>query len=458
MRTVYVCQSCGHTSPKWLGRCPGCEAWHSFAEERAERPGRGRSAGPGPRAAPRPLAEVAASREGRLATGMAEMDRVLGGGLVDGALVLLGGEPGIGKSTLLLQVLRNLAGAGRTVLYVSGEESAAQIRLRAERLGEIPPGLWVVAETDLAAVEAAVREMGPAVLAVDSIQTVAVPELGAAPGSVSQVREGAARLLQLGKGLGLPVFIVGHVTKDGAIAGPRVLEHLVDTVLYFEGDRSHAFRLLRTVKNRYGPTHEVGVFEMGPEGLREVPNPSSAFMGRRSAAAPGTVVIPCLEGSRPILVEVQALVTPSYLAMPRRTATGVDGNRLALLLAVMEKRLGFRFHDRDVFVNVAGGLRITEPGADLGVAAALISSYRDRPLPRGLTVLGEVGLTGEIRPVARAGLRLAEAARLGFRRCLMPPRAGAEADLPAGMEVVAVDRLEAALDLLLEDPRRSAVS
>lgn len=453
VRTVYVCQSCGQSCAKWLGRCPGCGAWHTLVEERHRKAdGRAGERPPflGAFEPPRPLLDVPADIEGRTTSGLVDMDRVLGGGIVAGAVILLGGEPGIGKSTLLLQVLMRLANHGSKVLYISGEESAAQIRLRAERLGEIPPELWVASEGDPEIISRLVGEQGPEILAVDSIQTLSVSELGAAPGSVTQVREATARLVQLAKGRGLPVLLVGHVTKEGEIAGPRVLEHMVDTVLYFEGDRSHSFRLLRTVKNRYGPTHEIGVFEMTEAGLREVANPSEALLGQRGMAVSGAVVVPCVEGSRPILVEIQALVTPTHLTMPRRTCTGVDSNRLALLVAVAEKHLGVAFYDRDIFVNVVGGLRVTEPAADLAVLAALISSLRDEALDVGTAVFGEVGLTGEIRPVGRAELRLAEVARLGLTRCLLPAACVDQGRSPVGLEVVPVRRLEEAVETLFK--------
>jgi len=454
MKTVFVCQACGQTSGKWLGRCTGCGAWHSMVEERlvaspkeAGRSGRGKAG------SPVLLAEVRQEGDGgRVPTEIPEMDRVLGGGLMQGGVVLLAGEPGIGKSTLLLQVLCRLGRAGQRVLYVSGEESAAQIRMRAERIGEIPPGLWVLGEVDLDAIEEAVKELDPSVLAVDSVQTLSSPALASAPGSVGQVREAAAHLIRMAKPRGMPAIIVGHVTKEGAIAGPRVLEHLVDTVLSFEGDRSHSFRILRTAKNRFGPTHEIGVFEMTGEGLREVPNPSEVFLGQRPTAVPGSVAVPSLEGTRPILVELQALVSPSHTAMPRRTSTGVEGNRLALLIAVAERHLGVTLYDRDIFINVVGGLRITETAVDLGVVTAMVSSLRQIPLDPGTAVFGEVGLTGEVRGVNRSEVRLRESARLGLTRCVLPKAGLDRLNIPAGLAVVPVRRLEEAVEELVKVP------
>ncbi len=418
---VYVCQECGQTEAKWLGRCPGCGGWNTLEEETLPDEAGKKHRSRAPSAAPQPLKDVdSGGGEQRISTTMAEADRVLGGGLVSGGIVLLAGEPGIGKSTILMQILMGLASEGRKVLYVSGEESLEQIRLRSERLGHIPDTLFVASETDVEAIISMVGQYSPEVLAVDSVQTLYHSSIASAAGSVAQVREGAARLMGAGKTAGLPVILVGHVTKEGSLAGPRVLEHLVDAVLYLEGDRTHSFRLLRTVKNRFGPTHEVGVFEMTSSGLKEIGNPSQLFMSRSSTGMPGSVIVPCVEGTRPILVEVQALVAPSYLGTPRRTATGFDSSRLALLIAVCERYLNASFYNKDIFLNVAGGMRLTEPAADLGVITALYSSLRQRPVPTGCAVFGEVGLTGEIRPVGRAKLRLEEAWRLGFKQCIIP--------------------------------------
>jgi DNA repair protein RadA/Sms len=450
-KAVYVCQSCGYTAPKWLGCCSGCGGWHTMVEESSEvspSAGRGAFLSSGP--APMPLSEVSNRTErARLRMGMDEIDRVLGGGLVQGSLALLAGEPGIGKSTLLLQALNLVAGGGKKVLYVSGEESPNQIRMRAERIGEIAAGLWVVSAADMEGIEKDVQELNPSVLAIDSVQTLFCRELASAPGSIAQVREVTARLVRLAKTRDMPTIMVGHVTKEGAIAGPRVLEHLVDTVLYFEGDRSHTFRLLRTVKNRFGPTHEIGVFEMSGSGLRQVANPSELFLSQRPKAVPGSVVLPYVEGTRPILVELQTLVSPSHLAMPRRASTGVDGNRLGLLIAVAERHLGVALYDRDIFVNVVGGLRIQEPAVDLALIAAMISSLREVPIALNTAVFGEVGLTGEVRAVGRTELRLNEAARLGLRRCVVP-RAGIERlKMPADLDVVPVGRMEEAVEAVI---------
>ena len=449
-RSVYRCQECGLAAPK-PGTCPDCArvgTYVQLVEERAT-PARG-SARPGVTSTrPQPLGEIRVDGDGhRTSSGMAELDRVLGGGIVTGSLVLIGGDPGIGKSTLLLQVSGALARRAGPVLYVSGEESGGQVKLRADRLGAPPSGLYFVAETDLQAVEAHVATLQPRVLIVDSIQTVYMPGLESAPGSVSQVRECGARLMTLAKGRGIATFLVGHVTKEGAIAGPRVLEHLVDTVLYFEGEQHHAHRVLRAVKNRFGSTNEIGVFEMGERGLTEVPNPSGFFLAERPKEAAGSVVVASLEGTRPLLVEVQALVTPAGFGTPRRTVLGADYNRVCLLLAVLEKRAGFPLQSQDAFVNVAGGARVLEPAADLGLVLAAASSYVDRPLQRDLVVLGEVGLAGEVRAVTGLETRLKEAAALGFTAALVPQSAlGILARPP--LDVQGVGTVEEAVKVLL---------
>jgi DNA repair protein RadA/Sms len=445
-RSRYVCQACGHVSAKWLGRCPGCGEWNTLAEEvvrAAPRPTRP------PAAAAEPVSVAAGdlTQETRTTSGLAEFDRVLGGGLVAGSVVLVGGDPGVGKSTLLTLIAHRLAQAGRPVLYVTAEESVRQTRLRAERLGALAPALLLLAETDLDVIAETVRRVRPTALVVDSIQTVYRSDVASAPGSVAQVRECAALLVRLAKDERVATFLVGHVTKEGALAGPRVLEHLVDTVLYVEGDRHHAYRVLRATKNRFGPTHEIGVFEMTPTGLVEVPNPSAAFLSERPAGTPGSAVVCAIEGTRPLLVEVQALVTPTHFGMPRRTASGVDYNRLVLLLAVLERRAGLRLADQDVYVSVAGGLTVEEPAADLGVALAVASSLRDRAVDPRTVVVGEVGLAGEVRTVPQLARRVAEAARLGFARVVVPARA--VPDLSAGLEVVGVRDLGDALRVLL---------
>jgi len=446
-KIVFVCQQCGHQTGKWLGRCPQCQAWGSLAEETEALPA---AAGiPAPRrAAPKPLNTLAIQPETRRSTGMAEFDRVLGGSLVAGSVVLVGGDPGIGKSTLILQAMDRLSAAGEVGLYISGEESEAQVKLRSDRLGLSSPHLWFAAETCLENLLRLVEEVRPVCLAVDSIQTLYTTGLPAAPGSLPQVRETAFRLTQQARMNNLTVFLIGHVTKEGTLAGPMVLEHLVDTVLYLEGDRSHAFRLLRTVKNRFGPTQELGVFEMQEQGLVEVSNPSALFMAERSLETPGSAVIPALEGSRPILVEIQALVSPSSLALPRRQAMGVDPGRVSLLVAVLEKRVGLSLGGQDLFVNVAGGVRLSEPAADLGVALALASSFLDRPLPPDTLVFGEVGLTGEVRAVSQPEVRLKEGAKLGFRRALLASRQVERLGERFGLELTGVDTLAAAIRAL----------
>jgi DNA repair protein RadA/Sms len=421
-RSTYRCQECGLAAPK-PGTCPDCARTGRYVQLVEERtaPARGASRSGITSSRPLPIGEIKEEGGGRrVSSGMAELDRVLGGGVVTGSLVLIGGDPGIGKSTLLLQVSRMLAERAGPVLYVSGEESAGQVKLRADRLGPSPSELYFVAETDLQAVEAHVGTIEPRILVVDSIQTVYLPGLESAPGSVSQVRECGARLMALAKGRGIATFLVGHVTKDGAIAGPRVLEHLVDTVLYFEGEAHHAYRVLRAVKNRFGSTNEIGVFEMGERGLAEVPNPSGFFLAERPKDAAGSVVVAGLEGTRPLLVEIQALVTPAGFGTPRRTVLGADYNRVCLLLAVLEKRVGFPLQSQDAFVNVAGGARVTEPAADLGLVLAAGSSYLDRPLRSDLVVVGEVGLAGEVRAVTGLDARLKEAAALGFTAAVVP--------------------------------------
>jgi DNA repair protein RadA/Sms len=421
-RSTYRCQECGLAAPK-PGTCPDCARTGTYVQLVEERVAPARSAGRAGLATsrPQPIGEIRDSGGGqRVSSGLGELDRVLGGGVVTGSLVLIGGDPGIGKSTLLLQVSRLLAERAGPVLYVSGEESAGQVKLRADRLGPSPTGLYFVAETDLQTVEAHVAAIQPRILIVDSIQTVYLPGLESAPGSVSQVRECGARLMTLAKGRGIATFLVGHVTKEGAIAGPRVLEHLVDTVLYFEGERHHAYRLLRGVKNRFGSTNEIGVFEMGERGLTEVRNPSGFFLAERPKDAAGSVVVASLEGTRPLLVEVQALVTPAGFGTPRRTVLGADYNRVCLLLAVLEKRVGFPLQSQDAFVNVAGGARVVEPAADLGLVLAAASSYLDRPLRGDLVVMGEVGLAGEVRAVTGLEARLKEAAALGFAGAVVP--------------------------------------
>lgn len=422
-RTTFTCQSCGQRAAKWVGRCAACGAWGTLVEEVEVAPtGAGGRAAFGALAAGRPqkLTDVEASAHARTSTGLEELDRVLGGGLVPGSLVLVGGDPGIGKSTLLLQASDRLAAPGRTVLYVTGEESPQQTRMRFDRIGARGPGLWLVAETCLERIDAHVRELAPEVLIVDSVQTLYTEAVESAPGSVSQLREVTARLLTLAKGRNIATFLVGHVTKDGAIAGPRVLEHMVDTVLYFEGQRGHAFRILRAVKNRFGSTNEIGAFEMRGDGLAEVRNPSALFLAERARGTAGSVVTCSFEGTRPVLVEVQALVSPKSYGTARRTAIGADAGRVALLLAVLEKKAGLELSALDVYVNVAGGLTLDEPAADLAVVAAIASSHHDRPIDADSVLFGEVGLGGEVRAAVAAEARIAEARQLGFERVVLP--------------------------------------
>ena len=420
--SVYRCQECGFSSPK-PGTCPDCRRagnnWVQLVEERPVASRSSRRAGV-TSARPRALKEIVMEPDDRVRTGIGELDRVLGGGVVRGSLVLIGGDPGVGKSTLLLQAARALAQAAPPVLYVTAEESAAQVKMRADRLGIATDGLLLWPENDLSVVQAHLDDVKPRALVIDSIQTVFLPDLESAPGSVAQVRECGARLMTLAKGLGIATFLVGHVTKEGALAGPRVLEHLVDTVLYFEGERHHAYRVLRAVKNRFGSTNEIGVFEMVEGGLVEVKNPSGFFLAERPREAPGSVVVSSLEGTRPVLLELQALVAQASIGTPRRTVLGADYNRVCLLLAVLEKRAGVPLGSQDVYVNVAGGGRVTEPAADLGIVVAAASSYMDRVVPPDVLVVGEVGLTGEVRAVAGLELRLREAAALGFRRAIVP--------------------------------------
>ncbi|MCX8070999.1 MAG: DNA repair protein RadA [Candidatus Binatia bacterium] len=448
-KTSYVCQSCGYRAPRWLGRCPDCGAWSSLVEEWVA-PSRSKGARRAVEedAAAVPLAAIDSAATPRQCTGMDEFDRVLGGGLVPGSVVLIGGDPGIGKSTLVLQALAALGNAEQPALYVSGEESREQIKLRAERLGLANTPVMLLTATDVEAIVERAKRIKPAVLAVDSIQTMWAAELESAPGNISQVRECAARFVRLAKETYVPTLLVGHVTKEGAFAGPRVLEHMVDTVLSFEGDRSHAFRILRSVKNRFGSTNEIGVFEMTERGLQPVGNPSAHFLAERPRAAAGSVVVACMEGSRPMLIEVQALVSPSALANPRRTTLGFDPNRASMLVAVLEKKLGLQLFGQDVFINAAGGMRISEPAADLAIAAALASSFLDQPLDPELVVFGEVGLAGEIRGVQHAQLRVQEAARLGLRRCLLPQTNVRQIEGLPEMERVGVASLSEAWEVL----------
>ncbi len=442
-KILYACQKCGYQSAKWLGRCPDCNSWNSMVEEVQLKESFPMSE---PAAnAPLPIGQVEVAVETRIPCGISEFDRVLGGGLVPGSLVLIGGDPGIGKSTLMLQATNLLAKGSGCVLYVSGEESAQQIRLRGARMGVSAENLFVLAETVLEKIMTHVHRLKPLAVVVDSIQTVFTSALESAPGSVSQVRESAGRFMMLAKGSGIPVFIVGHVTKDGSIAGPRVLEHMVDTVLYFEGDAGHPFRILRAVKNRFGSTNEIGVFEMKEEGLREVKNPSELFLSERPGGVAGSVVVAALEGSRPLLVEIQALVTASSFGVPRRTTIGVDHNRLALLVAVLEKKIGLSLAGQDIFVNVAGGVRLNEPAVDLGMVVAVASSHLDKTVDARSLLLGEVGLAGEVRGITQPETRVKEAAKLGFSRCILPAGNLKQVKVK-GMELIGVRSVEEALE------------
>jgi len=446
-KLIYVCQSCGFKSPKWLGRCPDCGGWGTFAEEELAPPQKVRRS---VNLEPRSLSQIEVRGEERMGTGLGEFDRVLGGGLVKGSLILVAGDPGIGKSTLMLQVSERLSRSYGKVLYLSGEESLYQVKLRADRLKVGSPSLYLLAESDLEAVLDSLKEPYPILLVIDSIQAIASQSLGSLPGTVGQVRECASLLLSFAKGSGVPVFLIGHVTKEGAIAGPKILEHMVDTVLYFEGERHHSFRILRAVKNRFGSTNEVGVFQMVEAGLEEVANPSQLFLIRRRKGVSGVAVVSSMEGTRPLLVEMQALVSPAYYGLPQRVATGFDHKRLSLLLAILEKREGMKLGTKDVFLNLVGGVKLNEPAADLGASVCVASSYRDTPLNPDTVVVGEVGLGGEVRGVSYVEKRIKEAQKLGFGRCVVP-----QANLKAykkiqGIEILGVDRLKEALDLLLK--------
>ena len=447
-KTVYVCQQCGFETPRWMGRCPQCQSWNTLVEGIVQ-PSTAKAAGRLPFAGirPEPITRISATDYPRLTVPIGEFNRVLGGGVVAGSLVLIGGDPGIGKSTLLLQVSALLARPDKPVLYVSGEESAQQIRMRADRLGATREGLFVVSETNLETISNYIQEMQPGLAVIDSIQTVYLEELESSAGSISQLRECTARLMHLAKSTHIPIFLVGHVTKEGSIAGPRALEHIVDAVLYLEGERFHSFRLLRSVKNRFGSTNEVGVFEMQEEGLAEVRNPSEAFLAERSAGAAGSAVVVTMEGTRPLLVEVQALTTTTSFGLPRRTGNGVEISRLLLLVAVLTKRVGLALSNQDIYVNVVGGLKVGEPAADLGVALAIASSFRDLPVAPGLTAVGEIGLSGELRTVGQVERRLAEAANLGFRRCLLPAALARRSLRTSGLEVVGASTLAEALEI-----------
>jgi len=459
-KTIFVCSECGYEAPKWLGKCPDCGSWNTLLEQEAapvlpKSEEKKLKRAPGNDARAVRINDIPEQAMERRSTGIGELDRVLGGGVVDGSLVLVGGDPGIGKSTLLTQLCANMAGQqDTTVLYVSGEESARQIKMRARRLGASGSDFFVLSENDMNVVERRMEELSPGVLIVDSIQTMYRPEMASAPGSVSQVRECASMLMRLSKLNGCSTFLVGHVTKEGAIAGPRVLEHMVDAVLYFEGDRQHQYRLLRAVKNRFGSVNELGMFEMTQSGMREVENASEALLSERAHDASGSVVMCAMEGSRPLLTDVQALVSTTVFGNPRRMASGVDQGRLALLLAVLEKRAGLRMYDQDVYINIAGGMSLTEPAADLALCAAIASSYRNKAIGGSWSVMGEVGLAGEVRAIAQAERRISECARLGFDHLILPKYNLRNLSIPGNVQVVGVETVAqaiAALGLLRGD-------
>jgi len=447
---AFFCQECGYESAKWMGQCPGCKSWNSFVEETKVTGTKGSSTSKriSNQNEPLSITQVEMSNESRRSTYIPEMDRVLGGGIVQGSLILVGGDPGIGKSTLLLQICRNLSSEKIKVLYISGEESLKQIKIRADRIGQFSDELLLLCETDLEVIGETIEKMKPSVVVVDSIQTMYHENVSSAPGSVSQVREATNRFMQIAKGLNISIFIVGHVTKEGTVAGPRVLEHMVDTVLYFEGDRHAAYRILRSVKNRFGSTNEIGVFEMAQDGLREVKNPSEFMLNGRPKGASGSIVTCSMEGSRPLLVEIQALVCQSNFGIPRRQAIGTDFNRLNLLMAVLEKRLGLQMGNSDAYVNVAGGIKITEPAIDLGIVIALISSFRNKSVDESWIAFGEVGLSGEIRAINMPTQRVAEAAKLGFTTCILPKVCLQHMDIPDNIRCVGVESVADVLELI----------
>ena len=447
-KTIFVCQNCGYKAPKWLGRCSDCGAWNSLVEELTERGHRDREKRQPFLDRPQRIDTVAIDKDVRDRTGMSEFDRTLGGGVVPGSLVLIGGDPGIGKSTLILQVVQRLAQQGLRTLYISGEESVQQIKMRAQRISADSSELYLLSGTCLEDLIDRLDELAPRIIVIDSIQTIYTESLGSAPGSIGQVREVTSRLMSLAKGSGRAIFLIGHVTKDGAIAGPKVLEHLVDTVLYFEGDGSHMYRILRAVKNRYGPTNEIGVFEMMDNGLEEVGNPSKIFLEERASDVSGSVVISCMEGTRPLLVEMQALVCTSSLAIPRRTTIGVDPNRVSVLVAVLAKRGGVALSDKDIFINVAGGIKIYEPAIDLGIISTTASSFLNKPIPRKTVTFGEVGLSGEVRGVSQTELRLKEAVKLGFSRCLLSKKSIKTLKTTVDMELIGVSSVVELLEVL----------
>ncbi len=447
-KSIFFCQNCGHEEKKWLGQCPACREWNTFVEEKVESSAKAASVIAAHDAKVVTLSAISTEEDERVLTGIKELDRVLGGGIVAGSLVLVGGDPGIGKSTLLLQVCQRLSAVGKKILYISGEESLKQIKLRANRMGTFSESLYLLCETNLDLIRGVIKNQKPDLVVIDSIQTMYNEEVGSAPGSVSQVRESTNVLMQLAKGLNIATFIVGHVTKEGTVAGPRVLEHMVDTVLYFEGDRHASYRILRGVKNRFGSTNEIGVFEMQKGGLVEVANPSEYMLNGKPENASGSVVACSMEGTRPILMEIQALVCKTSFGFPKRTAAGLDYNRVNLLMAVLEKRVGVPLSDYDAYVNVAGGIRMNEPAADLGIVMAIASSYKNRPVPEDMIVFGEVGLSGEVRAVTMPEQRVAEAKKLGFHTCVVPEVSLRSIGTVEGMNVIGVKNVSQALGLI----------
>ncbi|KKB40806.1 DNA repair protein RadA [Bacillus thermotolerans] len=450
-KTKFICQSCGYESAKWMGKCPGCGEWNKMVEE-VEITGKQKRSfmhsDPATISKPAKLAAIETIQEPRVKTQLKEFNRVLGGGVVPGSLVLIGGDPGIGKSTLLLQVSAQLSANKSKVLYISGEESVKQTKLRAERLAVKEEELFIYSETNLQLIHTAIEQLSPSFVVIDSIQTIYHPEATSAPGSVSQVRECTAELMRIAKMNGIAIFIVGHVTKEGSIAGPRLLEHMVDTVLYFEGERHHTYRILRAVKNRFGSTNEMGIFEMKEEGLTEVENPSEIFLEERSQGSSGSTVVASMEGTRPVLVEIQALISPSVFGNPRRMATGIDHNRVTLLMAVLEKRVGLLLQNQDAYLKVAGGVKLDEPAIDLAIAVSIASSFHDQPTNAADCLIGEVGLTGEVRRVSRVEQRVLEAAKLGFTRIILPANNMGGWKAPAGVEIIGVNTVNEALDLV----------
>ena len=454
-KTVYFCQECGYESSKWMGQCPGCKAWNTFVEEtvstkKSSSSGSSSLQNPGKRPEPVRLKDISLSEDERRLTKIGELDRVLGGGIVPGSLVLVGGDPGIGKSTLLLQVCRNLALSGSNVLYISGEESLHQIKLRAERIGEFNEKLQLLCETNLETIREVIESKKPDTVVIDSIQTMFHEDISSAPGSVSQVRESTNILMQIAKGQGVSIFIVGHVTKEGNVAGPRVLEHMVDTVLYFEGDRHASYRILRAVKNRFGSTNEIGVFEMRSTGLEEVKNPSEFMLNGKPSDTSGSIVACSMEGTRPILVEIQALVCQSNFGIPRRTAVGTDFNRVNLLMAVLEKKVGIHLAACDAYVNIAGGMKMTEPAIDLGISLAVVSSCKDIVIPDSVIAFGEIGLSGEVRAVTMAGQRVAEAKKLGFETVILPEVCRSATEKIKGIKLVYVSWIQDAIRFIMQ--------